>query len=320
MNIRVAARLLAGAVAAAVVVGLALRDDGEGRPTAAVPTLVGLEASQVRRVVLESGDHRADLVRGEGSWLAAPGTPGQSATLMYSLEDELFPLRAYRAVVGDPADPQYGLATPEMSVTISDGSGRDTVFVVGRSELQRRRRLRPPPRPFPPLPRAPPDDRPPPFRPHRPGGGLRRPDRRAGRPVRRRAATRPKGRRRSPPTCSRSWTPAGRCRRGQDDRPGPPRPAGLPRRRGGRGRLLGRRRREDLGGGRRGRRAGHPRNRDREAAPRPPRRGGDGRRREPRARRGPGGAGRSLRAPLPDQTRPRPPPRRRDGPARTASG
>ena len=131
MNTTAAVRLLAGAAAVALVGGLALRDDGDSRPAAAVPTLVGLEASQIRRVVLESADRRADLVRGEGSWLAAPGTPGQAATLMFSLEDELFPLRAYRAVGGDPADPQYGLTTPEMSVTISDGSGRDTVVVVG---------------------------------------------------------------------------------------------------------------------------------------------------------------------------------------------
>ena len=118
MNTTAAARLLAGAVAAAVIVGVALRDDGDGRQAQAVPTIVGLEPSQVRRVVLQGGDHRADLVRGEGSWLAAPGTPGQAATLMYSLEDTLFPLRAYRTVAGDPADPQYGLTTPEMSVTI----------------------------------------------------------------------------------------------------------------------------------------------------------------------------------------------------------
>jgi hypothetical protein len=117
------------AVVAAVV--LAAGQDDDGASGEVVPTMIGLEAPEVRRVVLRSGDRQADVVRADDGWLAAPGTPEQAAALMYSLEDELFPLRAYRSIEGDPADPQYGLTAPQMSVTVSDGSGRDAVLLVG---------------------------------------------------------------------------------------------------------------------------------------------------------------------------------------------
>lgn len=107
--------------------------DHEGK-TAEVPVVVDLGPEQVRRIVVESGDERAELVSdGEGTWLPQRGTPALDATIMFDAEDRLFPLRAYRKLSIRASDAQFGLTKPEIvfSVRATGGDTHRIVFGAG---------------------------------------------------------------------------------------------------------------------------------------------------------------------------------------------
>lgn len=116
--------IAAGALVTAVAVGgtlVVLRPSGPEHP--ALPAVVDLSAGVVRRLVVESGGRKAELVRADRGWAAGPGTTPQSAPLLLGVEDQLFPMRAYRVVRADPDDPQYGLAEPSAVVRLEDRAG-----------------------------------------------------------------------------------------------------------------------------------------------------------------------------------------------------
>jgi hypothetical protein len=113
---------VAVAVVAAVAAGAGVLTRTHYRAKAgSTEKALAVEAGAVRAVVVADKAHRVELTRtGDGQWQGA--TPA-TRTLMLSAEDELFPLRAFRALSLDPADPQLGLADPDITFEVQDGGG-----------------------------------------------------------------------------------------------------------------------------------------------------------------------------------------------------
>ena len=129
-------RLAAASAAVAVsIVAIAVAVDRRAPTREALPALVDLSPAGVRRVVVETDGRLADLTRGDRRWSASTGTPPQSAPLLLSTEDELFPMLAYRVVEADQADPQYGLADPEAVVRLETRAGVPVEIRVGAASF-----------------------------------------------------------------------------------------------------------------------------------------------------------------------------------------
>lgn len=97
-----------------------------------VPTVLPLRPSEVRRVVVESTDREVELVRAhDGSWSGVAGVPPESGTLMFTFEDRLFPLLAYRALRADVSAAPYGLVDPEITVNVEDTTGTRRRVLLG---------------------------------------------------------------------------------------------------------------------------------------------------------------------------------------------
>jgi hypothetical protein len=129
-------RLAAASVAACVaVVAIAVVVGRRDPARDALPALVDLSPARVRRVVVETDGRLADLTRDDRGWSASTGTPPQSAPLLLSTEDELFPMLAYRVVEADQADPQYGLADPEAVVRLETRAGAPVEIRVGAASF-----------------------------------------------------------------------------------------------------------------------------------------------------------------------------------------
>ena len=107
---------------------------GSGHPQAAVPVLVDRTADQIIRIVAVARDgRRAELTHdGQGNWTAqAGGMSSERAVLMFEAQDRMFPLRAYRRVRADASDPQFGLTDPEITLSVTDGTGRAQELALG---------------------------------------------------------------------------------------------------------------------------------------------------------------------------------------------
>lgn len=125
--------LAAGALLVALAAGVALRPGGSEHH--ALPAVVHLSPGAVRHLVIETGGRQAELTRDTRGWSAHPGTPPQSARLLFSAEDKLFPMRAYRVLRADPADPQYGLGEPSAVVRLHDHAGRPIGIRIGAASF-----------------------------------------------------------------------------------------------------------------------------------------------------------------------------------------
>jgi hypothetical protein len=128
-----AASVVTVLVLAVAGVGAAVRRNDTARTT--LPALVDLSPSAVGRLVVEAGGRQAELTRHARGWSASPGTPPQSAPLLLSTEDELFPMLAYRVVRADPADPQYGLTEPAAVVRLEGRAGTAFSLRVGAASF-----------------------------------------------------------------------------------------------------------------------------------------------------------------------------------------
>lgn len=120
-------------VLAVAAIGAAVRRSDPTRTT--LPAVVDLPPSAVGRLVVETGGRQAELTRHARGWSASPGTPPQSAPLLLSTEDELFPMLAYRVVRADPGDPQYGLTEPAAVVRLEDRDGKPFSLRVGAASF-----------------------------------------------------------------------------------------------------------------------------------------------------------------------------------------
>lgn len=94
-----------------------------------------LPAEAVAQLSLESHDgHRTALTQAAGGvWVPEGEVAGQAASLMTEYQDGLFPLRAYRQVRADAADPQYGLADPDIRLHVEDSRGQRYELAVGQT-------------------------------------------------------------------------------------------------------------------------------------------------------------------------------------------
>ncbi len=128
-------RLAAGSAAAFVGLVTFAVAGGRGDPAReGPPALVDISPAGVQRLVVETDGRLAVLTRDGGGWSASPGTPPQSAPLLLSTEDRLFPMLAYRVVEANQDDPQYGLGDPEAVVRLETRSG-DVEFRVGAASF-----------------------------------------------------------------------------------------------------------------------------------------------------------------------------------------
>jgi hypothetical protein len=103
------------------------------QPTISVPTILALAPPAVAAVRLSRWGTSVELDRTTGGWQPGPGTTAASAALLGARERDLFPLRAYRMLAGDPTRPEYGLADPELVAEVLDGAGRNETVEIGAS-------------------------------------------------------------------------------------------------------------------------------------------------------------------------------------------
>ncbi len=92
---------------------------------ATVATVVAARPADVRSISLRSGERRVTLDRrGDGAWDGPGGTPEPSAGLLATIEDQLLPLQAYKAVTTDATRPEFGLVTPDVILDVEEHTGR----------------------------------------------------------------------------------------------------------------------------------------------------------------------------------------------------
>jgi hypothetical protein len=128
----------AAAVALVLTMGPACAAGGHTNTpanAAAHPTtfpVVALDPAGVHRLGVAGHGREVGVVRGAGGvWLAEPGTPPRSTSLMAENEDKLLPLVAYRRLEADAARPDFGLTIPELVVRVTDAAGQDQAVSVG---------------------------------------------------------------------------------------------------------------------------------------------------------------------------------------------
>lgn len=105
-----------------------------------IPTLIGLQPAQVRRIVVaNSAGKRAELVnQGDGEWEPEPGSPSIDSTLMFDVEADILPLGGYRQMAGlDVDDARYGLTKPEIVFTAKDVAGKSHTVEIGSETFNR---------------------------------------------------------------------------------------------------------------------------------------------------------------------------------------
>ena len=120
--------LVSGALSAGLVAGC-----GSGGGDSGVSVLIDRPAPEVRRITATSRDGRwVELTHdGQGTWTPQPGLAPETAVLMFEAQDQLFPLRAYRRIRADAANPEFGLTDPEITVSATDTGGRTETLLLG---------------------------------------------------------------------------------------------------------------------------------------------------------------------------------------------
>jgi hypothetical protein len=125
------ARLLSGLVAGASLLATNCAGDGGGGRSAA-PALLDVRAAAVRHLVVTAGTQRAEFTQTTGRvWQAGHGASDEGAALLLGAEERLFPLRGYRRLRADGADPAFGLVTPAATLTVDTGQGPARTVVIG---------------------------------------------------------------------------------------------------------------------------------------------------------------------------------------------
>lgn len=120
--------LASGAMTTVLVAGC-----GSGGGDSGVSVLIDRPAAEIRRIAATARDgRRAELTHdGQGTWTPQPGQAPETAVLMFEDQDQLFPLRAYRRLHADVANPEFGLADPEITISATDTGGRTQTLLFG---------------------------------------------------------------------------------------------------------------------------------------------------------------------------------------------
>jgi hypothetical protein len=117
-----------------LVVGALLAGGGCGSATdpPGAPTVLDVEPATVRRIAVVVAGRRAEFLQtAQRVWHPAAGATEQGAALLLGAEERLFPLRAYRRLHVDVADPAFGLAEPTATLTVETGDGETREVSVG---------------------------------------------------------------------------------------------------------------------------------------------------------------------------------------------
>lgn len=132
MSRRVVFKGVGIAAALSALAALALGDGvlPRGTPKQRVPTVLNVRPSDVDRLVLMSGSSQAEFDHRNGRWESDSGSP-QAAALLFSYEDDLFPMLAYRSVTANPFDPQYALVNPEIALRVRVHAGDEVMLHIG---------------------------------------------------------------------------------------------------------------------------------------------------------------------------------------------
>jgi|GEM_PF-2097240 len=128
---RIAASALAVALALAGAAGLS-RAATTRKRSAPPASLLALRPESVRRLTLDSKGRHVELDHADGVWRAGAGASVVTVALMSDVEGRLLPLRAYRSLGADTASAEYGLADPEIILTVTDTAGKDHQVALGR--------------------------------------------------------------------------------------------------------------------------------------------------------------------------------------------
>ena len=116
-------------VVGAAATSRALTDHAAEAPPA---TVVALAASEVRAISLQSGGRQVSLTRNaEGAWTGVANASPETVALMPDIEGRLFPLQSYRSLAADTASPEFGLASPEITFSVSDRGGEEHRVLLG---------------------------------------------------------------------------------------------------------------------------------------------------------------------------------------------
>ena len=90
------------------------------------------EAADVVRVTVEGEGRRVELRQSaDGLWVPGPGVELATSSLMEESEDHVLPLPAYRRLTVDAADPQFGLVSAPLSLTVERSRGVPVRMVFG---------------------------------------------------------------------------------------------------------------------------------------------------------------------------------------------
>ena len=117
-----------------LVLGALLVGGGCGSATdrPAAPTVLDVELATVRRIAVVAAGRRAEFLQtAERVWRPAAGATEEGAALLLGAEERLFPLRGYRRLYVDAADPAFGLAEPAATLTVETGDGETREVIVG---------------------------------------------------------------------------------------------------------------------------------------------------------------------------------------------
>lgn len=121
--------LVALAVTGASAGAAAISQLGEEARRDTTTKVVDLRPADVRRVSVTSAGRTVTVERGsDARWSAGPDTPEESATLMFTFEQRLFPMSAFRTL--PEAEDEFGLDDPELTLTVTDddGDGHELAF------------------------------------------------------------------------------------------------------------------------------------------------------------------------------------------------
>lgn len=120
-----------GVAAACALVLTGLGCEGPHRASG-VPTAVDVRPGQALRVTVKAQEKAVALSRdGDGNWVSDSGGSLETASLMFSAENRLLPLRGYRRLAVNASNPEFGLADPQVTFSVVDRRGSTHTAVVG---------------------------------------------------------------------------------------------------------------------------------------------------------------------------------------------
>lgn len=101
-----------------------------GGPAETPPaSVLALRAAEVRSITVEAGDRRVELTRSDrGTWT---GAAPEAEALMSDIQERLFPLQGYRSLAVEAGSPEFGLASPEITLRVRDGGGGSHTVLLG---------------------------------------------------------------------------------------------------------------------------------------------------------------------------------------------